>query len=107
MSLRQYAPTLNLLAGWYRLEGFVMSEYVSWSLQLAKAAPKGSQIRFFRTIGGIAEQQKVFFAENMVFIVKFRHGEFVEMISRQRRRNESLLGLEGSIEEQLRKEGLL
>lgn len=84
-----------------------MSKVENWSLKIAQAAPAGEAVHHFRSIGSGRNHQKIFHSGDMVFIVKFAYGQCVDLVSRKRRNNESLLGLEGSIEEQLRKEGLI
>ena len=78
-----------------------------WSMQIAKLAPAGKRIHHFRSLGSGKNHQKIFHAGDQVFIVKFSYDKCLEVVSRRRRSNESLLGIEGSIEEQLRKEGLV
>lgn len=79
-----------------------------WLMDLADSIPKGETLNHFRTVGERNKSEhKIYYAGNRVITVEFRQGEYVKTTSRIRRRNESLLGLEGSIEEQLRKEGLL
>jgi hypothetical protein len=79
-----------------------------WPIDLADLIPKGEKLNHFRTVGDREKaQHKIFYAGNRVITVEFRNGDYIQTTSKVRRRNESLLGLEGSIEEQLRKEGLL
>ena len=84
-----------------------MSSIQHWSLKIAQMAPAGQRIHHFRSIGSERNNQKIFHAGDMVFIAKFAYGECVDLVSRKRRNNESLLGIEGSIEEQLRAEGII
>lgn len=84
-----------------------MSNVQQWSWKIAQMAPAGERIHHFRSIGNERNQQKIFHSGNMVFIVKFSYGQCVDLQTRKRRNNESLLGIEGSIEEQLRAEGII
>lgn len=76
-------------------------------LQMTIAA-NGEKVNHFRTIPGGKGEVKVFYSDTKVFIVKldrFRRLESFE--ARVRRPNESLLGIEGSIEDALRRENVI
>lgn len=81
-----------------------ITEQQPWSLRMALATPVGQTIKFFRAVGPRTNRHKVFFAgQHKIFILRFnKNNECIDFVERARAPHESLLGIVGTIEEQLR-----
>jgi hypothetical protein len=80
---------------------------IPFVLQMTIAA-RGEKVNHFRTIPSRKGEVKVFYSDTKVFIVKLDRLRRLESFeARVRRPNESLLGIEGSIEDALRRENVI
>jgi len=81
---------------------FVSQPRTPFVMLLIEAA-EGEKVSFFRSVKAHGIEVKIYFTGKKVMLAKFEGRSLIEFQAWHRRDNESLLGVEGSITESLRR----